>query len=66
MTKIETIGTCSKSKLSSKGTNGPLGVKIRKIKLPTHVFYLDFKLKHLDSKSWSFDKFSVTHSKSHP
>jgi len=28
MTKIETIGTCPKSKLSPKGTNGPLGVKV--------------------------------------
>jgi len=27
MTKIETIDTCPKSKLSLKGTNGPLEVK---------------------------------------
>jgi len=26
MTKIATIGTCSKSKLSLEGTNGPLGL----------------------------------------
>jgi len=29
MTKIETIGTCPKSKLSIEGTNGPLGVNTK-------------------------------------
>jgi len=32
MTKIETIGTYPKSKLSLEGTNGPLGVKGQRVK----------------------------------
>jgi len=30
MTRIETVGTYPKSKLSLEGTNGPLGVKVTK------------------------------------
>jgi len=37
MTKIETVGTYPKSKLSSKGTNDPLGVKL--------AFYFDIQNK---------------------